>query len=218
MKKKVKKQLKEDEFVHTIQRLFDFARERTRELIIAGVAVCLILAVVVAVKAIQAQSIKKESRILGEILDISGQLDDSPENVAELEQLAGDGKFSRVAYLKLSSYWVDKGDIQKAKSVLANITDRRKDLIYYQAQDMLGQIYVENGEFDKAIELYKEIEKENPEDYALDAVLFREAQAYEQKGELDSALELYKRIKDEFSQTFYGFDANKKVEELEEKK
>jgi tetratricopeptide (TPR) repeat protein len=218
MKKKVKKQLKEDEFVHTIQRLFDFAKERSRELIIAGVAVCLILVVVVAVKAIQSQSIKKESRILGEILDISGQLDDSPENVAELEQLAGDGKFSRVAYLKLSSYWVDKGDIEKAKSALANITDRRKDLIYYQAQDMLGQIYIENGEFDKAIELYKEIEKEDPEDYALDAVLFREAQAYEQKGELDSALELYKRIKDEFSQTFYGFDANKKVEELEEKK
>jgi len=218
MKKKVRKQLKEDEFVHTIQKVIDFAKKRYRELIIGIVAVCIILLTVVVIKAIQRQSVKKESRILGQILETSTQLEESPEKVAELEQLAGDGKFSRVAYLKLASFWIEQGDTEKAKSSLAKITDKRKDLTYYQAQDMLGQIYIENKEFDKAIELYKEIEKENPEDYALDPILFRQAQAYEQKGELDVALELYKRIQDEFSQTFYGIDASQKVKELEEKK
>jgi tetratricopeptide (TPR) repeat protein len=218
MKKKVKKQLKEDEFVHTIQRVFDFAKKRSRELIIAGVAVCIVFLAVVVVKAIQSQSIKRESRVLGEILEISGQLNDSPEKVAELEQLAGDGKFSRVAYLKLAAHWIEQGDKEKAESALAKISDTRKDLIYYQAQDMMGQMYIKNKEFDKAIEIYKKIENENPKDYALDAVLFRQAQAYEQKGELDSALGLYRRVQDEFSQTFYGYDASQKVKEMEEKK
>jgi tetratricopeptide (TPR) repeat protein len=218
MKKKVKKQLKEDEFVHTLQRVFDFAKERSRELIIAGVAVGIVLVVVVAVKAIQSQSMKRESRVLGEILDLSGQLNDSPEKVAELEQLAGDGKFSRIAYLKLAAFWVEQGDQDKAKSALAKVSGMRKDLVYYQAQDMMGQIYIENKEFDKAIEVYKKIEEENPKDYALDAVLFRQAQAYEQMGELDTSLGLYKKVQDEFSQTFYGYDASQKVKELEEKK
>ena len=218
MRKKVKKQLKEDEFVHTVQKVIDFAKKRSRELIIAAAAVGIVLIIVVAVNAIQSQSSKRESRILGEILEKSAQLEESPEKVAELEQLAGQGKFSRVAYMKLASYWIEQGDAEKAKSLLAEIPDRRKDLIYYQAQDMMGQVYIENGEFDKAIELYKRIEEEDPEDYALDPILFRQAQAYEQKGDLDAALELYKRVQDEFSQTFYGFDASQKVKELEEKK
>ncbi len=218
MKKKVKKQLKEDEFVHTIQRVIDFAKKRSRELIIGAAAICVILLIVVVVRAIQSQSIRRESRILGEILEKSAQLQESPDKVSELEQLGGEGKFSRMAYIKLASYWMEKGDIEKAKSSLAKIPDRRKDLIYYQGLDMMGQVYIENKEYDKAIELYKKIEEENPEDYALDPVLFRQAQAYEQKGELDAALELYKRVQEEFSQTYYGVDASQKVKELEEKK
>ncbi len=218
MKKKVRKQLKEDEFVHTIERVFNFVKKRSRELIVGIAAVCIIILVFVVIKAIQRQSIKKESRVLGQILEASAQLEENPEKVTELEQLAADGKFSRVAYLKLASFWIEQGDTEKAMSSLTKITDERKDLIYYQAQDMLGQIYIDNKEFDKAIELYKEIEKENPEDYALDPILFRQAQAYEQKGEQDAALELYKRVQDEFPQSFYGLDASKKVKELEEKK
>jgi predicted negative regulator of RcsB-dependent stress response len=218
MKKKVKKQLKEDEFVHTVQKIIDFAKDRSRELIIAGVAVCLIIIVVFVVRAIQAQAEKRESRILGDILAVTSQLPDSPEKVSDLEALAGDGKFSRVAYLELASYWVEQGDSEKAKSSLAEITEEWKDLTYYQARDLMGQIYLNSKEFDRALEVYKEIEKENPKEYPMDVILFRQAEVYEKKGDTAAALELYTKVQDEFSQTYYGADASRKVRELEEKK
>jgi predicted negative regulator of RcsB-dependent stress response len=212
----MKKRLKEDEFVHTLTKIYDFAKKRSRELLVGAAAVALILLVVLVSNAIKAQSVKRDSRLLADILEISSQLKDNPDKVAELEALAGNGKFSRIAYLKLASYWIEQGDSGKAKAYLENISDNRKDITYYQAQDLLAQVYIRDKEFDKAITIYKTIEEEEQKDYALDAVLFHMAEAHEGKGELDIALELYKRVQDEYSQTFFGMDASQKVKELEE--
>lgn len=218
MKKVMRKRLKEDEFVSTLTKIFNFAKKRIKELSIGIGVVIVILLVFLISNAIKAQSVKKDSRLLAEILEISGQLENNPEKLAELEALAGNGKFSRIGYLKLASYWIEQGDEEKAKSYLERIPDRRKDITYYQGKDMLAQIYIGNKEFDKAIAVCQSIEEEVKQDYPLDAVLFHKAEAYEGKGELDSALELYRRVRDEFSQTFFGMDASQKVSELEGKK
>jgi tetratricopeptide (TPR) repeat protein len=218
MKKVMRKRLKEDEFVSTLTKIFNFGKKRIRELSIGVGAVIVILLVFLIANAIKAQSVKKDSRLLADILEISNQLETDPGKLAELEALAGNGKFSRIGYLKLASYWIGQGDGEKAKSYLERIPDNRKDITYYQGKDMLAQIYIGNSEFDKAIAIYQSIEDEAPKDYPLDAVLFNKAEAYEGKGELDSALELYKRVRDDYSQTFYGMEASQKVSELEEKK
>ena len=218
MKKVMKKRLKEDELVSTLTKALDFAKKRTKEMIIAVSAIVVILLVIFVSHIIKAQNIKKDSRILADILEISTQLNDNPDKVSELEALAGNGKFTRVAYLKLASYWIENGDAEKAKSFLEKIPEKRKDITYYQAQDMLAQIYINIKEYDKAIEIYKTIEEEEDKDYALDAVLFHLAEAHEGKGELDVALELYRRVQTDYSQTYYGFDASQKVTELEAKK
>jgi tetratricopeptide (TPR) repeat protein len=218
MKRIKRKQLKEDEFVTTINKIFNFAKKRSRELIAGAVAVVCIIVIILAVRTVRALAIKKDSRLLADIIEVNSQLKDDPDKITELENLAGNGKFSRVAYLKLAAYWIEQGDTEKAKSYLERVPERNKDLIYYQAQDLLGQIHIQNKEFDKAIDMYKKIEEEKPRDYTLDPVLFHRAQAHEQKGEIEVALDLYKKIQDEFSQTFYGFDASQKVKELEGKK
>jgi len=218
MKKVMKKRLKEDELVSTLTKALDFAKKRSRELLIAVGAVVVIFLVFLVSNIIKAQSVKKDSLILASILEVSTQLKDNPDKIAELEALAGNGKFSRIAYLKLASYSIEHGDSEKARSYLEKIRDNRKDITYYQAQDMLAQVYIGDQEYDKAIEIYKSIEEENQKDYALDAVLFHMAEAHEGKGELDVALELYKRVQADYTQTFYGSDASKKVTELEEKK
>lgn len=218
MKRIKRKQLKEDEFVTTISKVFDFVKKRTKELVAGAVLIVCIVVVFLAVRAIQAQAIKKDSRLLADIIDLDSQLRDDPDKITELENLAGNGKFSRVAYLKLAAYWIEHGDTEKAKSFLQRVPKRNKDLIYYQAQDLLGQIYIMSNEFDKAIDIYKTIEEENPKDYTLDPILFHRAQAHEQKGEIEVALDLYKKVQDEFSQTLYGYDASQKVKELEGKK
>lgn len=218
MKRVMRKRLKEDEFVSTLTKIFDFAKQRTRELILGAAVLAIILLVIFVSNAIKAQSVKKDSRLLADILEISSQLKDNPDKVAELETLAGNGKFSRIAYLKLASYWIEQGDSEKAKSYLENMPDKRRDITYYQAQDMLAEIFIREKEYDKAIAIYRSIEEDKQKDYALDAVLFHMAEAYEGKEELDKALELYKRVQDEYAQTYYGYDASRKVAELEGKK
>jgi tetratricopeptide (TPR) repeat protein len=218
MKRVMRKRLKEDEFVSTVTKIFNFAKKRSRELTIGAGAVAIILLAFLVSNTIKAQSVKRDSRLLAEILEIGSQLKDNPDRVAELEALAGNGKFSRLAYLKLASYWIEQGDSEKAKSYLEKIPDTRKDITYYQAQDMLAQVYIRDKEFDRAIMIYKSIEEEGQKDYTLDAVLFHMAEAHEGKGEVAIALELYKRVQDEYSQTYYGMDASQKVGELEEKK
>lgn len=218
MKKEMRKRLKEDEFVSTMTKMVDLAKKWSKQLVIgASIAVVVFLAFLIF-HTIKLQAVKKDSRVLGEILEISAKLEEDPGLVAELEALAGNGKFSRIAYLKLAAFAIEQGDLQKAKAYLENITEERKDITYYQAQDMLAQISIKNGEYDKAIAIYKTIEEEGQKDYALDVILFHMAEAYEGKGEEETALEMYKRVQEEYPQGYYGLDASKKVTELERKK
>ena len=194
MRKVLKKRLKEDELVTTMTKLVELARKWSRQLMIGVAAVAVIILAFLISGVIKAQAVKKDSRILADILEISTQLDANPEKVAELESLAGNGKFTRIAYLKLAAWAIEKGDSANAKAYLEQMSDNRKDITYYQAQDMLAQLYIRNKEYDKAIAIYKAIEEEEQKDYAPDAILFHLAEAHEGKGEREVALEVYKRI------------------------
>ena len=218
MKKVLRKRLKEDEFISTMTKLVTLAKKWSKQLIMGVTAVVVIILAILISNTIKAQAVKRDSRLLGDILEISTQLNSNPEKVVDLEALAGNGKFSRIAYLKLAAFTSEQGDSGKAKFYLEKMTDDRKDITYYQAQDMLAQIFIRDKEYDKAIAIYKTIEEEGQKDYVLDSVLFHMAEAHEGKGELDIALEIYLRVQEEYAQSFYGFDASKKVTELEGKK
>jgi tetratricopeptide (TPR) repeat protein len=218
MKRVIRKQLKGDEFVTTISRLVHFVNTRSKELVAVGVVLFIIVAVYAGTKFAKGLSRKNEEQLLTQVIDLRSRLDSNPENEAKLEELAGGGKYSRLARLFLASYWVEKGEDSKAQSYLEKIPDSRKDIFYYQAQDLLAQIYFRQKNYDKAIEIYKKIEGENPKSYSLDVVLFRQAEALQEKGNIEEALALYRKVRDEFPQTYYGFDATQKVRELETKK
>jgi len=218
VKRKERKHLKGDEFVSSINKIVRFVQERTKELVALLVLVAALLLVFAGLKFVTGENRKKESLLLTQILNLSSELNDNPENVAQLEELAGDGKFSRLAYLLLATYYVENGDNDKAQSYLGKMPENRKDTFYYQAQDLLAQIHFKRKNYDKAIEIYKKIEEEDPKDHSLDVVLFHRAEVHEEKGEDEEALALYKRIQEEFSQTFYGFDAGQKIKKLEARK
>jgi len=215
MKRVVRKQLKEDEFVTTVNKVINFLRKHMRELIAAGALILFALILFTGLKIIRTMTEKKESALLTEILQLSSELKDNPENVKALEDLGGEGKFSRLAYIKLAAYCLSEGELDKAMTVLEKIPMNRKDLFFYQAQDLMAQIHIKNGNYDKAIDIYKKIEEENPEDYSLDVVLYYRAEAHERRGETEQALEIYRRLQNDFPGTFYGLDASRKAEELE---
>jgi len=213
-----RKQLKEDEFVSTVNKIFRYVKERTKELVALVVLIAALLLIFTGLKFVTGENRKKESRLLTQILNLRADLNNNPENVAQLEELAGDGKFSRLAYLLLATYYVENGDYDKAQGYLEKMPESRKDTLYYQAQDLLAQIHFKRKNYDKAIEIYKKIEDENPKDQSLDVILFHRAEVHEEKGEFEEALALYKKVQEEFSQTFYGFDAAQKIRKLETKK
>ncbi len=218
MKRIKRKQLKEDELISTVGKIVNFVKKRAREFIALGVVIVLVILVFVGARLVKIHNIKKESRLLGQILELRSELDDNPENVGELERLADKGKFSRLAYLLLAGYWVEKGNFDRAEESLQQITKGKKDIFYYQAQDLLAQVHMKRKDFDKALQIYKEIEEENPEEYTLDAILFHQAEAFEQKGNIEEALTLYRKVQEEYPQTYFGYDASQKVEKLEPKK
>jgi len=215
MKRVIKRQLKEDEFVSTLNKIFRFVQKRSKEIIIAAAALGFIVLLYAGLRLIQANNIRKESRMVTQLLDLRSDLSTKPENLAEMEKLAGRGKFARLGYVLIATHWVEQGDLEKAKSAVAKVGDGTKDIIYYQAQDLLAQILSREKEYDKAIAIYDQIFKENPKDYGLDVVLFHKAETLESKGEIKEAVAVYKKIQEDFPQSYFGYDASGKVRKLE---
>lgn len=217
MKRKERHHLKEDQFQKIVTQVVDYIRDHTKEISLLGVGLAILILAFAVVQLINAQNLKKQNVILDQIRKLSSEVADKPENLQELENLAGNGKFSRIAYIELAKYWFERGDYAKTQSTLEKVEGKR-DIFYYQAQDLLAQALINQNELDKAIQIYKTIEEENPNNYVLDAVLFHLAEAHEKKGETEEALALFKRVKEEFPQTYYGYDATAKITELEKKK
>lgn len=218
MKRIKRKQLKEDEFITTFNKIVRFVKKRTKELTALAVLILVLAVAFVGVRLIKMQSQQKEQQLLTQILKLQSELDSHPENEAKLEELAGGGKFGRLAYVALATCWVDRGDDAKAQAYLEKMPGGRKDIFYYQSQDLLAQIYLRQKNYDKALEIYKKVEEDNPKNFSLDVILFHQAEVYEKKGEHGQALALYQRIQNEFPQTYYGYDATQKVRQLETQK
>jgi len=218
MKRKIKKQLKEDELATGFQKFLDFAKAWQKELILFGVIVAGLVVLYGGFRLIRGQQVKKESRRIGEILTLRAGLAKNPQNVAKLEQLGGTEKAGRLAAISLATYWIEQGDLDKALAGLAKIKDNPKDFFYYQAQDLTAQVEILKGRYDQAIQILKKIEEAKPKDYLLDVVLFHHAEALEKNGQLKEAHDLYKKVQDEYAQTYFGYDASAKVKKLESAK
>jgi predicted negative regulator of RcsB-dependent stress response len=217
MKRKKRRQLKEDELISTVNKIAIFLKKHTRELFALGILILIVFVIIIGARFVRLQNTKKENRLLTQILQVSSELDENPENVAKLEELAGTGKFTRLGYILLAGYWIEQGDYDKATASLEKIQKSKKDFIYFRAQDLMATIQFKRNNYDEAIEIYKKIEKEKPKHFSLEVILFKRAEVHEEKGEKEKALTLYKRIKDEFPQTYYSMDASQRIEKLEKK-
>lgn len=215
MKKVVKKQLKEDEFVSTVTKIFRYIETRTHEIIIGLCVLAVIALLFVGLRMLQGKNSERQSQALGQMLELRSTLSAKPENLAKLEALQGKGKYGRLPYVLLATYWVEKGDLAKAKELLAKVGASPRDFIYYQAQDLLGKVDALSRDYDSAVAVYTRLENDKPEDYTLDVILFHKAEALEAKGDTQGALTIYKKLQQEYPQSYFGYDAAEKVRKLE---
>jgi ATP/maltotriose-dependent transcriptional regulator MalT len=195
---------------HGLSSILAFAKKYVREIKIVGAAVLFAAVVFLALVLVRSHGRSVQSRVIGEVGDLAAELAAKPEKLPELEKLAGKGPYARLANLELAKYWAERSDWAKAESALGRIPGTRKDLLQYQAEDLKGQVALGKKDFDAAIAVYKRISEEKPKAYPLDAVLFRLAECHELKGEIKEALDLYKKLQEEYTQSYYGYEASLK--------
>jgi tetratricopeptide (TPR) repeat protein len=210
MKRTERHHLQEDGMAHGLSSILAFAKKYVREIKIVGAAVLFAAVVFLALVLVRSHGRSVQSRVIGEVGDLAAELAAKPEKLPELEKLAGKGPYARLANLELAKYWAERSDWAKAESALGRIPGTRKDLLHYQAEDLKGQVALGKKDFDAAIAVYKRISEEKPKAYPLDAVLFRLAECHELKGEIKEALDLYKKLQEEYTQSYYGYEASLK--------
>ena len=215
MKKDVKKQLKEDEFVSTMTKIMHFVETRTHEIILGLCGLAAIAIVFVGLRFLHGQNLKRASQTLGQMIELRATLADQPGNLAKLEALQGKGRYGRLPYVLLSSYWIEKGEPAKAKDLLAKVGSSPRDFIYYQAQDLLGRVNGLARDYDQAVALYDKLEKDKPGAYPLDVVLYHKAEALEAKSDTAGALAIYKKLQEDYPRSYFGYEAAAKVRKLE---
>ena len=215
MKKELKKHIKEDEFASGLSKAFHVFETYKKEVFIGLVVVGSLVVLVLGVKWVQSMNMRKASETVSRMLTLRQELETKPENLAEIERMAAEKKTGRMAGLLLATHWVEKGDPAKARAYLEKMDMKPRDLLSYQARDLLGQVYVLQKEYDKAIEVYKKMEDEKPKEYTLDIILFHRAEVLALKGAKDEALALYKKIQADYPQSYYSLEAADRVRRLE---
>ena len=218
MKKKLKQRLKTDEFANLINKVIEFLRKNQKELLIGAAALAFIALVFVSVKYVQGIQAQKQSRLLGQILALEEELAEDPAKLLELEKLGSGSKFGRLAFVKAAAYSFETGDADRALEALQQVPDSRKDLVYYQSRDLMGQIYLHQKRYDDALAVFESMERETPKDYAMDIVLFRKAQVLAARNDIDLAIAAYKQLQEDFPGSYFGYEATREVQKLEQKK
>lgn len=215
MKRTERHHLKEDEMAHGVHWLVAFYQKYTREVFIVAGAVLLAVVVFGALLLVRSYARNAQSRAIGEVTSLASDLEQKPGLVAELDKLAAGGRGARLANLELARFYAEKSDWAKADSYLARLSSGPQDLLYYQAQDLKGQVAMGRKDFDGAIAIYKKIVDAKPRTYPIDAALYRLAQSQELKGDIAAAVEIYKKLQTEYPQSYYGYEASLKAGKLE---
>jgi tetratricopeptide (TPR) repeat protein len=218
MKRTERHHLKEDEMAEGVNWLVDFYQKYRREIFLVAGAVVVAALVFVALLAVRSHSRNARSEAIGQVGALAADLESNPAKLAELEKLAAKGRTARLAALELAGYWAERSDWAKAESFLAKVPAAPKDLLYYQAEDLKGQVAIGRKDYDKAIAIYKKTVDEKPKVYPFDAALFHLAESHELKGEIAAAVELYKKLQADYPQSYYGYEASLKAGKLEVRK
>lgn len=218
MKREERHQLKADHFIEIVNTAVKFVRKHQRNFMLGLGGIVVIFLVVLGVRFLQAKGLERENLRLARIIQLNRELPDKPENLAELEKMAGKGRFTRVAHLYIAIHHFEQQSYDAALAALDRIPDSRMDMIYYQGLALRAQIHSGRENYEQALAIYRDIEAQAPKDFPLEAILYSMAEIHVARQNHEQALILFKRIQDDFPQSAYAYDASREAAKLEEKK
>lgn len=227
-RKAIKRDIREDEFRSTVEKLIDWFDENQRQAIIAvGVVIGLGLLGSVVYAVMDSRRAEADERLAEAVKIINAPIDEqaadptaktpsypnaearrarAKEAFAEVADRSGDA--ADMATLYLADIALEEGDAEQARQHWERFLDRQGDHILSTSVRLnLIRLRRENGEADEvAEELVQALEgggRVLPED----ALLFELAQTLDELGRDDEAEEYYQRIVDEFPQSAFTPEA-----------
>lgn len=215
MKRAERRQLKENELATGLSRFVRWVKRHEKKFMAIALGLVALLAIIVGVRMLLEYQKSREAGYLSQVLALKAELSQKPESLAKLETLAQKRKYGRIASLVLATHYLEKNELDKAEQILSAVKDRGRDLVHYQILDLYAQILSRRGQPDRAAEIYRQMEREKPEDYPLDVILFRLAEAYEKAGQKEQAVSIYRELQSNYQNTYYGYQAALKVMRLE---
>lgn len=215
MKRTERRQLKENELATGLSRFVRWVKKHEKKFMALALGLIVLLAAAIGIRQLLNYQKSREAGYLSQVLALKTDLEKNPENLARLENLAQKRKYGRIASLVLATYYLEKNDLDKAEQILSSVKDRGRDLVHYQIMDLFAQIQSRRGQPERAVEIYRQMEKEKPVDYPHDVILFRLAEAYEKTGQTDQAVSIYRDLQSNYQNTYYGYQAAIKMMRLE---
>lgn len=237
MKRTERHQLKQDEFVHWVQRVADWTLDNRKNLVNAVLVVAgtsLLLGGLHIYRGRQALSSQAK---LSEALEqfhapvrpegagpaASGPVFEDAQSkyrtalgsfreIVEEFGSYGAGRqaryYSGLCLARLSEY-------EEAASVLSELRSGSRDLLYYLAARALAQVQAASGDYSAAASTYRSLVEDPDNPLPADFLLFDLAKAEERAGNLEEARQYYDRVLEEFPQSQLRGDVTSRKERLE---
>ncbi|MDD8012078.1 MAG: hypothetical protein PHX05_01190 [Acidobacteriota bacterium] len=216
MKKKEKEHLKADPFVHFMQQALAFFKSYRRPLLIGAGVVALAAVILLAVFLFNNMSSSGENRRYAEAFRI--QHDEKmgvEQKIAALQGMKFGRGISAAGHLFLAALYYQKGDLQKAETVLAAMAKSRVALVNDEKHALLAQVLAAGGKGAEARgELERLLANKNTA-MAKELVLMQLAKLNIRDKRNDEAIATLKRILAEFAETPSAVEARALVSTME---
>jgi tetratricopeptide (TPR) repeat protein len=241
LKKQLKKQIKSDEFVTTLQRIAIFAAERSGELKILGVVVALLVVGGLALDSWLETRRREASRAFAEAVELfhAPVISELPEG-AELPVgpsfASRDDKYSKALaafdgferrhprsdQATSAAFYgalcrIELGELDRAEELMRQIAADKQGEALEPALALLALARVQRlkGETDEAVETYRRLLDDEQAVLPRDEALMGMAAAFEEGNRLGEARAAYEQLTERFPTSVYATDARTRAAYLE---
>jgi tetratricopeptide (TPR) repeat protein len=238
MKRNERRHLKDNELAHFANVARTTVEERKNQVTSVVVAVVVILAVAIGYMAWRGRVQGRAGTLLAEAMAVQDTRVGAPEapgspsagpsfatekekNQAALTKLklvadeypsSEAGQFAR---FREAGVQMSLGNVKDAATAYQQVIDRAGDNIYGQMARLgLAEAQVRSGEFDKAIETYKELSQRKDGPLPVDGILVQLGRTYLEAGKPSDALQAFSRVVHEFPDSSFVADARRELEGL----
>ncbi len=201
MKRKERREIKEDELTSLFVKITDFLSKRKKEAVIIGIVLGVLIIVWSGYTIIKSSLERKDNKNYLKIIELTKTKDKAFKNEKLILKLSKKGKLSKAGYFILAEYYISSGNNDKALEIVEKIPNS-SDLNGFKKNLLKFEILFSKNEYNKIVDLYRsgKIDKfiEDNKKFPADELLYYVALCYEKLNQPDSAKKIWLKIKNEY--------------------